>query len=669
MPRKKKEQEATPPAEAPDAELPNAEALAAETAAETIAPSRVDHVPLFRLARAPENVRRANEQVDVDELADDIAGHGLLQSLIGYIGEEGHATTSAGPFVFICGGGRRLHALQRLREAGRVGDDYEVPVQIRPREQAIEISLAENLARRDMNPADQFRGFKQLIDGSGGKVGPADIARRFGYGLDFVRQRMRLADLHVEILDALAEGRITLDAAMAYAGTQDLDVQLRIFKGQEKATWRPHDPDTIKREVRGETYTSTSRLVRYIGLDAYERAGGSYEDDLFLAAEPWEKPGIRRLANIALVRSLAREKAESELPALVERHRLAGAVLTFDNNYSEPKLPKAPKGFAKVERSYNHTHEEWREVRERAIDAGVEVQGIAYVVEVREASALQIYDRAFFVPKGKVAEIVPPVEERGGYHSPTPEEREAAEREREVTISAARAAVPPFAGGPLDGRVFWSRNYWSVRNTTDDHPLGQGCLVDAEIFVPAADVEAQRAEAERRYDEAKAAKARAEAEAEAARIAAAETWQQRKAKLLAEPPAVIRLDEEPFDFFRHEDGSWPDVRPGQPEEEAEFGFETLEELLDHADAIESPVLSWPTIEAFDAAVANGEAFVAGRCRICGCVESHACDLGDGVPCSWADQTRTLCDNPACAAAASGADEKGGAAEPEREAAE
>lgn len=48
----------------------------------------------------------------------------------------------------------------------------------------------------------------------------------------------------------------------------------------------------------------------------------------------------------------------------------------------------------------------------------------------------------------------------------------------------------------------------------------------------------------------------------------------------------------------------------------------------------------------------------GRCRICGCTEDRACNRmaddpqpGWHQPCGWADHTQTLCDNPACLAAA------------------
>ncbi|MDG6746488.1 ParB/Srx family N-terminal domain-containing protein, partial [Staphylococcus aureus] len=162
-----------------------------------VAPTNITTIPFGRLKRAPENVRRTDIAADVESLADDIAAHGLLQSLIGYAG----ATKIDAQVVYIVGGGRRLQALDMLRERGTIDEAWPVPVLIRPEADAIELSLSENLARRDMNPADEFTAFAALM--APGALSTNDLAKRFGFTETYVKQRLRLAALAPVVLDAL----------------------------------------------------------------------------------------------------------------------------------------------------------------------------------------------------------------------------------------------------------------------------------------------------------------------------------------------------------------------------------------------------------------------------------------------------------------------------------
>jgi len=41
--------------------------------------------------------------------------------------------------------------------------------------------------------------------------------------------------------------------------------------------------------------------------------------------------------------------------------------------------------------------------------------------------------------------------------------------------------------------------------------------------------------------------------------------------------------------------------------------------------------------------------ISGKCRVCGCTDAEACDLGDGDACWWVDAAHTLCSNPKCIA--------------------
>jgi ParB family chromosome partitioning protein len=61
--------------------------------------------------------------------------------------------------VLVCAGQRRLLALQHI-----AAPDTLVPVRIVDEATAVEVSLAENLERKDMNPADEVEAFKALVD-------------------------------------------------------------------------------------------------------------------------------------------------------------------------------------------------------------------------------------------------------------------------------------------------------------------------------------------------------------------------------------------------------------------------------------------------------------------------------------------------------------------------
>jgi ParB family chromosome partitioning protein len=70
--------------------------------------------------------------------------------------------------------------------------DHAVPCKIVCAEEAAEISLAENIIRQAMHPADQFEAFKALVD-EGMPI--EDVAARFGVTPLVVQQRLKLANV------------------------------------------------------------------------------------------------------------------------------------------------------------------------------------------------------------------------------------------------------------------------------------------------------------------------------------------------------------------------------------------------------------------------------------------------------------------------------------------
>lgn len=595
---------AAQPAHTPANDTPEGpnEPIGAGAGVEHVAESIIDQIPLRLLERAPENVRKTASDVAVAELADDIAAHGLLQSLIGYRAE---LRTDAP--VMICGGGRRLQALSKLREDDRVGADYTVPVLIRAHDEAIELSLSENLARRDMNPADEFDAFELLM--RPGTRSPADLAKRFGFTERYVRQRLRLAALAPEILDALRNETITLDAAMTYAATQDRALQQRVFKAHSKqGAWDPHKPSRIRQDYSSAQSNCGSALYIYVGAEAYEAAGGDYEDDLF-GSSITDYTKHRKLAHGELLAQLAADKMQAEKGAFlaeikVQHPTVSDVLLTpllSAGQWGEVKLPKAPKGTAPAKVD-NYSNTRAADMWKNADKAGVEMQAVAYI---DSSGKLALHEEAIFVPKDKLETVNPP-RPSGGYTPETAAQRAAREKVTSVRIMAAQLAVKANNDAKVEGRRFWP-SYLRVETMT--HPdLGEGFCISQQIFVTPAEIEAQMATADANYDQLNAEREAAkQAEREAEERALQERAAVRDAILaLDPPPAVVEAaagyggDEGIMHaWYRHDtfDGAYLEHRPGDEGEDDAAGYETLIELLRDADRLGR---TWPSIDAYDA---------------------------------------------------------------------
>ena len=572
MPRAKK---AAPVAPESDSEAP---ALAA---------SAFELVPLARLRRAPENVRHTNQAVDIESLADDIAAHGLLQNLIGYAGD----TSIDKAVVYIVGGGRRLQALQRLLDLGAVAEDFPVPVLLRSPAEAIDLSLSENLAKRDMNPADEFLAFEALM--KPGLLSPADLAKKFGFSERYVKQRLRLAALAPEILDALREGKLTIDAAMAYAESQDQKLQLRIFTAEGKKPYDCHKPSNIRYAYQSQQMTTSDPLFKLVGAKRYEEQGGEYEDDLFADAERW---GARKIKDGAVVLRVARSIADYQKPRLLaqaQRKFPSTSDVLFPPAIRRGALPKAPKGFKVVDRGYRYNLPSHEELRQTAATLGMDIVAIASVGLDGEFS---IEDR-FFVPGDRLDEVLPPQGQRPPEQ--TPEEMEALRRASAIRSVAAFLAAKKIRDEKIDGRQFWRTTRPDLWRSSEVDGIGACYAVAVDVLVTPEDIDAQLEAAEIQYDREEAEKEAARTAREAARLEAVEAKQKRMNEVLAmDPaPAVVVVDGDPY-FIWGDGVSYGSARDNSSEADDCDLYDTLIELLETGEAIGATFASF---DAYDAA--------------------------------------------------------------------
>jgi ParB family chromosome partitioning protein len=223
----------------------------------------------------------------------------------------------------IVAGGRRLKALELLKRRGTIAGDYLVPVQIVDADASRELSLAENFQRMAMNPADEAEAFHRLaqdpksVPGAGGQT-PAQIAARFGLTELHVKQRLRLAGLHPNVLAALKAFKITLDVAKAFASVPDQARQAQVLL--QANSWELGNPDAIRREMRNKGIVSDHFIASYVGEAAYLAAGGTIEADLFSDASTrlWVDGTLaRELAGAKLALDAEAMRAEAGLGRVV----------------------------------------------------------------------------------------------------------------------------------------------------------------------------------------------------------------------------------------------------------------------------------------------------------------------------------------------------------------
>lgn len=254
-------------------------------------------IPLRQLVLSPLNVRKTAGEEGIEQLAELIYAEGVIQNLsvCKCASDEGEAGTC----YAVVAGGRRWRALRRLLEQGRITAAYPVPCLIVGYERAVEISLTENSGREPMHPADEFEAFRQLID-AGQSI--EDVAARFGVAPIVVQRRLKLANVNSTFIELYRQEEITLEDLMALAITDDHARQLEVWE-----SLKPYErtPGALRRALTEREVALREPIARYVGLKAYQKAGGVVHRDLFAEED---EDGVRLDGD--LVRRLATEKLE-----------------------------------------------------------------------------------------------------------------------------------------------------------------------------------------------------------------------------------------------------------------------------------------------------------------------------------------------------------------------
>ncbi|HCF2006635.1 TPA: ParB/RepB/Spo0J family partition protein [Pseudomonas aeruginosa] len=249
-------------------------------------------VPLSRLVSraAGRNVRKT-PRMSIPELAASIQRVGLLQNLIVIAAADGE-------HYEVVAGGRRLAALKLLAKKRRISKEWEVPCLLVADGTARTASLTENVQREAMHPADQFEAFAALV-AEGRPI--EDIAADFSVSPLVVQRRLKLANVSPRLLADYRAEAVTLDQLMALAITNDHTAQETAF--YDAPTWQRQPSALRDRLTEREIDAYRHPLVRFVGLDTYEAAGGGIRRDLFAEGDA----GVY-LTDAALLERMAQDK-------------------------------------------------------------------------------------------------------------------------------------------------------------------------------------------------------------------------------------------------------------------------------------------------------------------------------------------------------------------------
>lgn len=143
------------------------------------------------------------------ELADSIREHGVLQPIL---------------LRPIPGGGYRIVAGERRFRASHLAGLTSIPAVVRELsdQQAMEAALVENLQREDLNPVEEAKGYKSLIEYA--NITQEEAAQRVGKSRSAVANALRLLSLPPHTLELLRNGAISTGHAKALLSISQGDI-------------------------------------------------------------------------------------------------------------------------------------------------------------------------------------------------------------------------------------------------------------------------------------------------------------------------------------------------------------------------------------------------------------------------------------------------------------
>lgn len=184
----------------------------------------VQKIDIDKIYANPNQPRKVFDKESLNELAESIRIHGLIQPIIVNEMPDGY---------MIIAGERRYRASKicGLKEVDAVVKNYTS-------KQVAEIAIIENLQREDLNPVEVAKGIKKLMDEYG--LTQEKVAERLGKARSVIANSIRILSLYPEVLEMVEKGKISFGHAKVLCAITDYATQLILAKkiAKDKLTVR-----------------------------------------------------------------------------------------------------------------------------------------------------------------------------------------------------------------------------------------------------------------------------------------------------------------------------------------------------------------------------------------------------------------------------------------------
>lgn len=218
--------------------------------------SRIQMIPIDKLERCAYQPRRHFDRQALEELAQTIREHGLIQPIV--VRPKGKDRYE------IIAGERRWRAAQLVGL-----ERIECKVSDYDNRQVAEMAVIENLQREDLNPIEEAQSYQRLIDEFNYRH--EDVAEKIGKSRAKITNNLRLLRLDKRVQEMLTQNQLNEGHGKALAGLS-FDKQFEVAKECVDKGWNNRQLEAIVKRLNSSNLSSNSKGKGDKTIQAIERA-------------------------------------------------------------------------------------------------------------------------------------------------------------------------------------------------------------------------------------------------------------------------------------------------------------------------------------------------------------------------------------------------------------